>query len=151
MAKAAVELDLARADASSAVSTEALANLQIGLAQANQALAQAGVSLRIELRGQRLGLRGPLPCRRGSGRHPVQRISLGLPADTAGLELARERLKEVLRQLQQGRFAWSAWGVQQAQPPSPSPSTSMSSSKKGFRSGPAMLDTRLLDTRLSVR
>ena len=124
MAKAAVELDLARADASSAVSTEALANLQIGLAQANQALAQAGVSLRIELRGQRLGLRGPLPCRRGSGRHPVQRISLGLPADTAGLELARERLKEVLRQLQQGRFAWSAWGVQQAQPPSPSPSTS---------------------------
>ena len=128
MAKAAVELDLARADASSAVSTEALGNLQIGLAQANQALAQAGVSLRIELRGQRLGLRGPLPCRRGSGRHPVQRISLGLPADTAGLELARERLKEVLRQLQQGRFAWSAWGVQQAQPPStstsPSPSTS---------------------------
>ena len=124
MAKAAVELDLARADASSAVSTEALANLQIGLAQANQALAQAGVSLRIELRGQRLGLRGPLPCRRGSGRHPVQRISLGLPADTAGLELARERLKEVLRQLQQGRFAWSDWGVQQAQPPSPSPSTS---------------------------
>ena len=121
MAKAAVELDLARADASSAVSTEALANLQIGLAQANQALAQAGVSLRIELRGQRLGLRGPLPCRRGSGRHPVQRISLGLPADTAGLELARERLKEVLRQLQQGRFAWSAWGVQQAQPPSPAP------------------------------
>ena len=124
MAKAAVELDLARADASSAVSTEALGNLQIGLAQANQALAQAGVSLRIELRGQRLGLRGPLPCRRGSGRHPVQRISLGLPADTAGLELARERLKEVLRQLQQGRFAWSAWGVQQAQPPSTSPSPS---------------------------
>ena len=122
MAKAAVELDLARADASSAVSTEALANLQIGLAQANQALAQAGVSLRIELRGQRLGLRGPLPCRRGSGRHPVQRISLGLPADTGGLELARERLKEVLRELQQGRFAWSAWGVQQAQPPSPSTS-----------------------------
>ncbi len=120
MAKAAVELDLAGAGASSADATEVLANLQIGLAQANQALAQAGVSLRIELRGQRLGLRGPLPCRRGSGRHPVQRISLGLPADTAGLELARERLKEVLRQLQQGRFAWSAWGVQQAQPPSPS-------------------------------
>ena len=124
MAKAAVELDLAGAGASSADATEALSNLQIGLAQANQALAQAGVSLRIELRGQRLGLRGPLPCRRGSGRHPVQRISLGLPADSAGLELARERLKEVLRQLQQGRFAWSAWGVQPAQPPSTSPSHS---------------------------
>jgi integrase len=126
MAKAAVELDLAGADASAADATEALSNLQIDLAQANQALAQAGVFLRIELRGQRLGLRGPLPCRRGSGRHPVQRISLGLPADTAGLELARERLKEVLRQLQQGRFAWSAWGVQQAQPPSPSHSQSPS-------------------------
>ena len=125
MAKAAVELDLAWAGASSADATEALSNLQIGLAQANQALAQAGVSLRIELRGQRLGLRGPLPCRRGSGRHPVQRISLGLPADSAGLELARERLKEVLRQLQQGRFAWSAWGVQQAQPPSPSHSPAL--------------------------
>lgn len=111
MAKAAVELDLAGVDA--------CANLLIGLAQVNQALAQAGVSLRIELRGQRLGLRGPLPCRRGSGRHPVQRISLGLPADAAGLQLARERLKEVLRQLQQGRFAWSSWGVQPAQPPSP--------------------------------
>lgn len=111
MSKAAVELDLA--------GVNAYANLLIGLAQVNQSLAQAGVSLRIELRGQRLGLRGPLPCRRGSGRHPVQRISLGLPADAAGLQLARERLKEVLRQLQQGRFAWSAWGVQPAQPPSP--------------------------------
>ena len=114
MAKAAVELDLASADAMAAD-----ASLQLGLAHANQALVQAGVSLRFELRGQRLGLRGPLPCRRGSGRHPVQRISLGLPADVAGLGLARERLKEVLRQLQQGRFDWSAWGARPAQRPSP--------------------------------
>lgn len=119
MAKAAVELDLAGLDPSAAAASAADFSPLIGLAQVNQALAQAGVSLRIELRGQRLGLRGPLPCRRGTGRHPVQRISLGLPADTAGLQLARERHKEVLRQLQQGRFAWSAWGGQPAQPPSP--------------------------------
>ena len=86
-----------------------LASLQAQLAQENSALARAGLSLRLELRGQRLGLRGPLPCRHGTGRHPVQRISLGLAADAAGLEQAKERLKEVLRQLQQGRFDWSAW------------------------------------------
>ena len=84
--------------------------LEARLVEENAALARAGVSLRLELRGQRLGLRGPLPCRRGSGGHPVQRISLGLPADAAGLEQAKERLKEVLRQLQQGRFDWNTWG-----------------------------------------
>ncbi len=81
------------------------------LAQENDQLARAGVSLRLELRGQRLGLRGPLPCRRGSGRHRMQRISLGLHADGTGLERAKERLKEVLRQQRQGRFDWSQWGA----------------------------------------
>ena len=49
MAKAAVELDLADAAALAAE-----ANLQLGLAHANQSLVQAWVSLRLELRGQRL-------------------------------------------------------------------------------------------------
>ena len=114
MAKAAVELDRA-----GGVAIAAGSKLQLDLAHANHALAQAGVSLRLELRGQRLGLRGPLPCRRGSGQHPVQRISLGLAADGAGLEQARERLKEVLRQLQQGRFDWNAWGVRPDRAPVP--------------------------------
>ncbi len=85
-------------------------NLQARLAQENEQLARAGVSLRLELRGQRLGLRGPLPCRRGSGRPRMQRISLGLHADGRGLERAKERLKEVLRQQQRGRFDWADWG-----------------------------------------
>ena len=93
-----------------------LTSLQDRLAQENAQLSSAGVALRLELRGQRVGLRGPLPCRRGSGGHPVQRISLGLPADAAGLAKAKERLKDVLRQLQQGRFDWSAWGASQPQP-----------------------------------
>ena len=135
MAKAAVELDLADAAALAAE-----ANLQLGLAHANQSLVQAGVSLRLELRGQRLGLRGPLPCRRGSGRHPVQRISLGLPADLAGLGLARERLKEVLRQLQQGRFDWSAWGPRPAQGPSPSPPLSLVQAAAGDPHGLAAFE-----------
>ncbi|MCP9891849.1 site-specific integrase [Cyanobium sp. Aljojuca 7D2] len=98
-----------------------LASLQAQLAQENSALARAGLSLRLELRGQRLGLRGPLPCRHGTGRHPVQRISLGLAADAAGLEQAKERLKEVLRQLQQGRFDWSAWARALPEPTPGSP------------------------------
>ena len=77
----------------------------------NALLAASGVALRLERRGQRLGLRGPLPCRRGSGRHPVQRISLGLVADAAGLEQARLNLRRVLQQLQQQTFDWNHWGV----------------------------------------
>jgi len=108
MASGAGEPDLeGTAEPISPASTLAI---QARLAQENSQLAAAGVSLRLELRGQRLGLRGPLPCRRGSGGHPVQRISLGLNADGAGLDRARERLKEVVRQLQQGRFDWSEWG-----------------------------------------
>ncbi len=95
-----------------------LEDVQARLALENSQLASAGVSLRLEQRGRKLGLRGPLPCRRGSGRHPVQRISLGLDADAAGVEKARERLKEVLRQLQQGRFVWSEWARSaQSSPP----------------------------------
>jgi len=77
----------------------------------NALLAESGVALRLERRGERLGLRGPLPCKRGSGRSPVQRLSLGLAADAAGLDLARQRLRQVLQQLQQQRFRWEAWGV----------------------------------------
>ena len=96
------------------------------LARHNQRLAAAGISLRLELRGQRLGLRGPLPCRQGSGRFRVQRISLGLSADQVGVEKAGERLQEVLRQLQQGRFDWAAWArttprQQPAQPKTKAP------------------------------
>ena len=47
-----------------------------------------------------LGLRGPLPCRPGSGTLPVQRISLGLSASEAGLEQAIQALRQVLRELE---------------------------------------------------
>ncbi len=83
-----------------------------GAIRAQNALLEAGgVALRLERRGQRLGLRGPLPCRQGSGRHPVQRISLGLAADAAGLEQACSSLRRVQQQLQLNCFDWSQWAV----------------------------------------
>ncbi|MCP9809637.1 site-specific integrase [Cyanobium sp. HWJ4-Hawea] len=113
------------------------------LAQQNGLWAAAGISLRLEQRGERLGLRGPLPCRGGSGRFPVQRISLGLPATEAGFMQARIEVKAILRQLQQQQFDWADWvrktpqsqaksaATTDASTPSPStPSPSKSSSGK---------------------
>jgi integrase len=73
-------------------------------------MASAGISLRIEVRGGRLSLRGSLPCRRGdAGARAVQRIGLGLPASSQGLEQALIRLREVDTQLREGRFRWQDW------------------------------------------
>jgi len=79
------------------------------LRRENGLLAASGVSLRLERRGQSLVLRGPLPCRRGGGSFPVQRISLGLPATAAGLIQARRHLRRIQQQLLQQRFDWQAW------------------------------------------
>jgi integrase len=87
----------------------------------NAGLAGAGVALRLERRGERLGLRGPLPCRRGSGSLPVQRISLGLPATQAGLAEAAQQLRQVLGDLQRQRFQWQRWGQQPGPDPQPDP------------------------------
>ena len=81
------------------------------LRRQNALLAASGVSLRLERRGQRLGLRGPLPCRRGGGTFPVQRISLGLAASEEGLGQARRELRRLQQQLQQQRFHWREWGA----------------------------------------
>ena len=82
----------------------------------NAALAASGVALRLERRGEKLGLRGPLPCRQGTGRRPVQRIPLGQPADGLGLERAQAQLREVLAQLQRGTFQWQQWSSRSAAP-----------------------------------
>ena len=79
------------------------------LAVRNGALAAAGVSLRLERRGERLGLRGPLPCPRGGAGRPVQRISFGLRADAAGLAAAEEQLQQIWQQLQAETFCWEPW------------------------------------------
>jgi hypothetical protein len=105
--------------------------------RANQLLASSGTSWRLEVRGQRLGLRGPLPPRQGGGqeRPTIQRLSLGLEASEASLPLAFARLHAVREQLSQGTFRWDDWrrskpgatpltlvdGAGPSPPPEPSP------------------------------
>jgi integrase len=68
------------------------------------------VALRIERRGERLGLRGPLPGRGEATGFTMQRISLGLPASEAGLAEAGRQLRQVLAELQRQQFDWQRWG-----------------------------------------
>jgi integrase len=86
--------------------------------QANQMLASSGTSWRLEVRGKRLGLRGPLPPRGGTSQEPstIQRLSLGLEACEASLPLAFARLHNVREQLTQGTFRWQDWQRSSARP-----------------------------------
>ncbi|MBW4531948.1 MAG: site-specific integrase [Aphanothece saxicola GSE-SYN-MK-01-06B] len=77
--------------------------------QENQRLAASGTALRLEIRQRRLGLRGPLPCPKGTAARPVQRISLGLPATGAGVAAALEQLERVRQAVEQGSFRWESW------------------------------------------
>lgn len=78
---------------------------------ANQRLAESGTSWRLEIRGQRLGLRGPLPPRAGSGQSKttIQRLSLGLRATEDAVQEALVHLHQLKHQLQQGTFRWQDW------------------------------------------
>jgi hypothetical protein len=95
---------------------EPAAGIDAEVQRQNDLLAASGVSLRLERRGQRLGLRGPLPCRRGGDSFPVQRISLGLAATETGLAQARRELRRLQQQLQQQRFSWRDWSKATAKP-----------------------------------
>jgi hypothetical protein len=78
------------------------------IAQTNQRLKMARLGFQIEQRGQKLSLRGTLPPRPGSARlRPhQQRISLNLPATTAGLKQAEQEAKIIAAQLIQNTFDW---------------------------------------------
>ncbi len=78
----------------------------------NEGFRTGGLPLRIERRGQRLGLRGRLPRRDGPG-FQVQRLSLGLKADDTGLAAAVQQLQVICGDLASGRFCWNQWGGQQ--------------------------------------
>lgn len=72
-------------------------------------LAQLGVSL--ERRGNMLNLRGTFPPRPGSDRlRPhQQRLSLNLPATSAGLKQAEQQAKIIAGQLLDHSFSWQAY------------------------------------------
>jgi integrase len=105
------------------------------IAQHNQRLALAGLSLRIERRGGRLGLRGSLPCRLGHDRQRVQRLSLALPATAEGVAEALERLRDAQRQLELGTFDWSLWSREAAARPEAAPSSAPAGPLEGLLAG----------------
>ncbi|MXW41174.1 MAG: site-specific integrase [Synechococcus sp. SB0668_bin_15] len=84
----------------------------------NEGFRTGGLPLRIERRGQRLGLRGRLPRRDGPG-FQVQRLSLGLKADGTGLEAAAQQLHKVCGDLAGGRFCWNQWPSPRQRPQRP--------------------------------
>ena len=86
------------------------------LITANEELAAQGSRLRIEQRGQKLGLRGTLPRCDDRARQSVQRISLGLNADPKGFEEASQTARMVQRQLERGTFKWEDWRSQVIRP-----------------------------------
>ena len=119
-----------------AVSLQDAASLKASVERANQLLAGSGTSWRLEVRGRRLGLRGPLPPRQGSGQAPltVQRLSLGLEASEAALPRALARLQTVREQLEQGTFDWRDW----QRPPAPPALVGLDSSAAPAPPSPAL-------------
>ncbi len=75
----------------------------------NQKLAQKGIKLRIEKRGHRLSLRGPLPCQDNPNETKDQRISLGLEPNETGLEQAAKTLNFLYLQIEHNQFNWENW------------------------------------------
>ncbi|MEB3234832.1 MAG: site-specific integrase [Cyanobacteriota bacterium] len=119
------------------------AELAAQLQQHNTLLAAAGIRLRLEQRGTRLGLRGPLPCRRDPNQRKVQRLSLGLTADADGLQQAQQLLLTVQQQLQQDRFDWAEWSAS-----GPGPIRSGGTAPRALadqRTQPGHLDAQLAD------
>ena len=88
--------------------------LKCALDQINRRLAGEGHPLRVEQRGQKLNLRGRLPDRRNPEVERVQRLSLGLTADSEGLRDAEHALRQVQRQLQRRQFNWDDWSTERS-------------------------------------
>jgi integrase len=101
----------------------------------NSAISSDGIRLRIEKRGERLNLRGPLPCRTTPGRTRMQRLSLGVPATADGLQEAKQLLLLVDLQLRRDQFDWQQWTKKAARPPSDlSKTSSRRSEGRSFKS-----------------
>ena len=68
-----------------------------------------GSKLKIEKRGGKLNIRGSLPSKENKNIQKVQRISLGIHADTDGLEEAKKKLQLINLQLELNQFEWRNW------------------------------------------
>ena len=68
-----------------------------------------GSNLKIEKRGNKLNIRGSLPSKENKNIQKVQRISLGIDADSYGLEEAKKKLQLINLQLELDQFEWRDW------------------------------------------
>ncbi len=75
----------------------------------NKDLESKGINLRVEKRGKVLNIRGSLPDKKSHNLSKVQRISLKLPHNIAGLEEARKAIELIDFQLKKNQFCWSNW------------------------------------------
>ena len=82
------------------------------LLKTNQKLANQGIKLRIEQRGNKLSLRGQLPSQRNPAETKDQRISLGLETNMEGLSKAEKKLNFLSLQIEHKQFDWRNWSKQ---------------------------------------
>ena len=75
----------------------------------NEKFSTNGSKLRIEKRGCKLNIRGRLPSKNNENISKVQRISLGINADLAGLKEAEKKLHLITLQLELNQFDWKNW------------------------------------------
>ena len=75
----------------------------------NQDLASKGIKLRLEKRGGKLNIRGPLPDKKSPHISKIQRLSLKLSNDNNGLEEAKKTIELIVFQLNKSQFSWSYW------------------------------------------
>ena len=75
----------------------------------NDKFATKGSKLKIEKRGEKLNIRGSLPSKEDNNNYKIQRISLGLKADSSGLEEAKKKLQLINLQLELNQFDWINW------------------------------------------
>tara|TARA_B100000700_G_scaffold327917_1_gene444023 strand:+ start:2078 stop:3229 length:1152 start_codon:yes stop_codon:yes gene_type:complete len=79
------------------------------LVRINSAFADKGIKLRVEQRGAKLNLRGPLPNKSNSSLISIQRVSLGINSDSKGLIEAEKTGELINFQLEQNQFKWENW------------------------------------------
>lgn len=101
--------------------TKAIDKMQAGIdaqiTQLNLRLKVGQIGLQLERRGNKLSLRGTFPPRPGSQRDRAyqQRLSLSLPATTAGIKQAEREAKIIAGQLLQNTFDWQRYLVWSAE------------------------------------
>ena len=77
----------------------------------NKNFTAKGSKLKIEKRGEKLNIRGTLPCKDDQNISKIQRISLGVNANLIGLKEAQKKLELINLQLELNQFNWKNWLV----------------------------------------